>query len=331
MGAGAAGLAAARELLAAGHRPVVFEQGGNVGGVWAYSEETEDHPLGLGSKHVHGSMYAGLRTNLPRYGRAGSGRARGRVPGEPATQPPSLHGGLGAQARAPPLPASLSPMAAPPCGSPSPHPHPSRLLAHPPGREVMGFAAFPFDAAFPGSTDPRQFCGHQEVQAYLEAFADRYRLRQHVRLHTAVQHVAPVSASASSSSSSASGGEDGGSGGSGAPPGWARWEVTTRPAQQGQDGQQGQQQQGRQQQQAEASASGGSSTERFDAVVVANGHYSRPRFPSLPGADAFPGLLMHSHNYRRPEGFRGQTVVLVGASSSGVDIAEELARAGAAR
>ena len=66
MGAGAAGLAAARELLVAGHRPVVFEQGGNVGGVWAYSEVTEDHPLGLGSKHVHGSMYAGLRTNLPR-------------------------------------------------------------------------------------------------------------------------------------------------------------------------------------------------------------------------------------------------------------------------
>lgn len=164
----------------------------------------------------------------------------------------------------------------------------------------MGFAAFPFDAAFPGSADPRQFCSHQEVQAYLEAFADRFDLRRHVRLHTKVQRVAPVSASASSSTST--------------------WEVTIHPAQQ------------QQQQQAEASSSGGgSSTERFDAVVVANGHYSVPRFPRLPGADTFPGLVMHSHNYRRPEGFMGQTVVLVGASSSGVDVAEELARAGAAR
>lgn len=28
--------------------------------------QVEDHPLGLGRRHLHGSMYAGLRTNLPR-------------------------------------------------------------------------------------------------------------------------------------------------------------------------------------------------------------------------------------------------------------------------
>lgn len=109
--------------------------------------------------------------------------------------------------------------------------------------------------------------------------------------------MAPVPAGAGGASSSA------------APPGWLRWEVTT----------------------AEVASSSSSSTQVYDAVVVCNGHFSRPRFPDLPGAASFPGVVMHSHNYRSPEAFRGQTVVLVGASSSGVDIAEEIAGAGAAR
>jgi heterodisulfide reductase subunit A-like polyferredoxin len=37
LGAGAAGLVAARELLREGHRVVVFEQSARLGGVWAYS------------------------------------------------------------------------------------------------------------------------------------------------------------------------------------------------------------------------------------------------------------------------------------------------------
>jgi cation diffusion facilitator CzcD-associated flavoprotein CzcO len=55
----------------------------------------------------------------------------------------------------------------------------------------------------------------------------------------------------------------------------------------------------------------------FDALVVANGHYSEPNLPDVPGAQHWPGLQMHSHNYRVPEAFEGQTVVVVGASNSG--------------
>lgn len=55
----------------------------------------------------------------------------------------------------------------------------------------------------------------------------------------------------------------------------------------------------------------------FDAVVICNGHYSEPNLPDVPGADQWPGLQMHSHNYRTPEPFAGQTVVVVGASNSG--------------
>jgi thioredoxin reductase len=67
IGAGAAGLAAARELLREGHHVTVFEQGNQVGGIWVYEESVEDDALGLQPKRrLHSSMYAGLRTNLPR-------------------------------------------------------------------------------------------------------------------------------------------------------------------------------------------------------------------------------------------------------------------------
>lgn len=156
-----------------------------------------------------------------------------------------------------------------------------------------------------------------QVQRYLEAFADEFHLRQHVRLGTEVQRLTPISAS-SSSSSDAGGSTE-------APPDWLRWEVTSRPVQRQHGQQHG----------ASASSSSsssvGSTTERFDAAIIASGHYSRPRLPQIPGQDVFPGRVMHSHNYRRPECYAGQTVVLLGASSSGVDIAEEIANAGAKR
>lgn len=65
-------------------------------------------------------------------------------------------------------------------------------------------------------------------------------------------------------------------------------------------------------------------TEYFDAVMICNGHYSRPLVPRLPGGDSFPGLLMHSHNYRTPVGFAGQRVVVFGSGASGQDLALEL-------
>lgn len=69
IGAGAAGLVAARELLQEHHDVTVFEQTESVGGVWVYDPEIEKEDL-LGTrnarKRVHSSMYASLRTNLPR-------------------------------------------------------------------------------------------------------------------------------------------------------------------------------------------------------------------------------------------------------------------------
>ena len=67
VGAGAAGLAAAKQLRQDGHVVRVFEMSDDVGGVWHYDEKVEDDPMGNPvDARVHSSMYASLRTNLPR-------------------------------------------------------------------------------------------------------------------------------------------------------------------------------------------------------------------------------------------------------------------------
>ncbi|MCL7042506.1 hypothetical protein MKW94_002605 [Papaver nudicaule] len=68
IGAGAAGLAASRELRREGHAVVVFERSDRVGGVWLYNSNVESDPLGLDPSRaiIHSSLYESLRTNLPR-------------------------------------------------------------------------------------------------------------------------------------------------------------------------------------------------------------------------------------------------------------------------
>jgi putative flavoprotein involved in K+ transport len=60
-------------------------------------------------------------------------------------------------------------------------------------------------------------------------------------------------------------------------------------------------------------------------VVAATGAFSRPHLPDLPGLDGFPGTVLHSSGYRRPEPFTGKRVVVVGGGNSAVQIAIELA------
>ncbi|KAK5080104.1 monooxygenase [Exophiala xenobiotica] len=67
----------------------------------------------------------------------------------------------------------------------------------------------------------------------------------------------------------------------------------------------------------------------YDAVIVANGHYTVPHVPAVPGIaewhKKYPNVVMHSKAYRRPEDFSGQKVLVIGNSASGLDIAGQLA------
>ncbi|KAL6906419.1 hypothetical protein ACP4OV_004020 [Aristida adscensionis] len=211
VGAGPAGLVAARELLREGLAVTVFEKSGRAGGLWAYDPRADADPLSRDPSSpgaVHGSLYASLRTNLP--------------------------------------------------------------------RELMGFSDFPMAGrVFAG--DARAFPGHPEVLAFLDAFAEESGVAARVRLRAEVLRVRPLSPDPGES-----------------------WAVAWR------------------------GEAGEVAEEVFDAVVVCNGHWTVPRVPKIRGIEKWRGKQMHSHNYRVPEPFRDQIVVVIGFSASGLDIFMEI-------
>lgn len=66
------------------------------------------------------------------------------------------------------------------------------------------------------------------------------------------------------------------------------------------------------------------------AVVVATGYDNVPVLPRWPGRDSFEGELSHAAYYRNPAPYAGREVLVVGAGSTGAEIALQLAAGGAA-
>lgn len=187
-----------------------------------------------------------------------------------------------------------------------------------------------------------------QVLAYLHAYADAFGLRQHITFNTRVARIDPVAADGSS------GGSSGGSNSSSSSsPCRTRWRVTTVPADEAatatghqQEQQQPQQLQQRQQQQvfdAVACCVGGfiepslPQVGRLQAqacpplatiacgMAGARTHCWHTRallhclgaLLQVPGMASWPGLQLHSHNYRSSQPFAGKRVLVVGASFSG--------------
>ncbi|CAG4986717.1 unnamed protein product [Colias eurytheme] len=65
--------------------------------------------------------------------------------------------------------------------------------------------------------------------------------------------------------------------------------------------------------------------DEFDYVIIGTGHFSAPNRPNIKGEDIFKGTIIHSHDYREPEPYRGRNVIIVGAGPSGVDITLDIA------
>jgi len=66
-------------------------------------------------------------------------------------------------------------------------------------------------------------------------------------------------------------------------------------------------------------------TERYDALLVANGHHWDPRLPepAFPGSEDFQGEQLHAHEYMNPDGMHEKDVVVLGMGNSAMDIAVE--------
>ena len=75
---------------------------------------------------------------------------------------------------------------------------------------------------------------------------------------------------------------------------------------------------------------GSERTERYRAVLVANGHHWDPRWPepAFPGSDEFEGEQVHAHHYREPDVLRDKRVLVLGLGNSATDIAVESSRIG---
>ena len=150
------------------------------------------------------------------------------------------------------------------------------------------------------SKDDRRFPGHEEVLRYLQAFAERAGVLPHVRFNTRVTRVTPVATP------------------NGTYDGERCWEVAAAPVADVAVAQE------RAEQTNGAGSTNGmaepahETTQAFDALMVCNGHYAEPRVPPVDGMNTFGGRCEHSHNYRRPEGYKGLRVVTVGAHASGV-------------
>ncbi|MGH7551702.1 MAG: flavin-containing monooxygenase [Longimicrobiales bacterium] len=65
------------------------------------------------------------------------------------------------------------------------------------------------------------------------------------------------------------------------------------------------------------------------AVIFATGIMANPVVPEIAGREQFRGRVLHSIDYRRPYGFAGRNVLVVGVGNSGGEIGSELARSGA--
>ncbi|MGV0794412.1 flavin-containing monooxygenase [Mycolicibacterium sp. XJ1819] len=64
-------------------------------------------------------------------------------------------------------------------------------------------------------------------------------------------------------------------------------------------------------------------------VVVATGVFNRPTLPPWADGHDFGGRLLHAAHYRNASAFAGDRVLVVGAGSTGLEIAHELSRSGA--
>lgn len=139
---------------------------------------------------------------------------------------------------------------------------------------------------FPMPEDYPDFPHHSQILAYFEDYVDHFGIRDAITFNTAVLRIEPAG--------DAAGDECAGD------PGEQGWDVTV----QGPDGVE--------------------RTERYGAVLVANGHHWCSHRPSFPGQ--FDGLEIHSHDYKTPDPIRDKRVLVLGVGNSGVDIACEAAR-----
>lgn len=323
IGAGAAGLVAARELVLEGHHVTVFEKGSSTGGVWVYTDEVEAPDL-LGQdpeRHkVHSSMYAQLRTNLPREVMAYTDFAFDDLAGQskdPRRFPSHEEVLRYLQAFAAAFQLhkfvqfDTEVTRAVPIFSQSHQQQPQQQSDVPQAPADSNSNA---DVASNGHSHHQSSLPWPKWQittCRVHHKRQRKSTEQLLKLEQANNHQASARKSSDDPSDDLSQQNGHVLRSSGT---HSRAQTDNLPSPEGCS-----------QPESNTQTDSQLQTATYDALVVCNGHYSAPRCPEVTGSDVFPGQVMHSHNYRHNEAFKKQVVVLVGASASGEDICREIA------
>ena len=64
-------------------------------------------------------------------------------------------------------------------------------------------------------------------------------------------------------------------------------------------------------------------SEDYDHVIVASGHFSTPNVPYYPGFENFNGRILHAHDFRDAREFSNQDILILGTSYSAEDIGSQ--------
>ena len=158
-------------------------------------------------------------------------------------------------------------------------------------RKTTEYADFPMPAEFP------DFPSAQQMLEYLNAYAETFKLRQHIQFRTKVVMCLPKENPAASTtpdglpawgprSASGSDKNDG------------RWQVELANGEQ----------------------------RVYKGVIVCSGHHWAKRFPNYAGT--FTGEYIHSKDYKNPQQLIGKRVLVIGGGNSACDLASEAARVG---
>ena len=171
--------------------------------------------------------------------------------------------------------------------------------------------AYSYDTPFP-DTD-RSFLTHQNVQLYLEDFAERNSILPLIRFGRSVVSISSESGDRENLINSKGGAADDSNPRS-FQQSWRIQTVSTVSLPHSASG--------------DECSQNSNNVDYFDAVVVCNGHYNIPLTPLMSQPNAFGnfrGEVMHSIDYDGPDAFKGKSVLVVGGKSSGTDLAREIA------
>ncbi|KAI1080161.1 putative dimethylaniline monooxygenase [Whalleya microplaca] len=145
------------------------------------------------------------------------------------------------------------------------------------------------------------FAPHYVPRQYVESYFSAHGTDALLSVNTTVEDISKLAPSSSSTEGSGGGGKGGG--------GDERWKLTLRKYD-------------------SARHVDVWWEEVFDAVVLANGHYSVPYIPPVPGLSTyiahFPNRVTHSKTYRSPLPYASKRVLIIGNSASGHDLSAEL-------